>query len=185
MGVSGEEQRACSDAGTRNVDARHWRVCRPGCWPAGQDRTDRRSGAPCWRGAEAKPGMQARPPQPAGPAHRRGVGAGRGVIAPPKPSSLFQVPLLEESGSTPMLAHIAWNWALPGARVGGLWARERPRKGLGAGRVAGRAAGGGRCAHLNTGSRRMSCRCFSANSCRLACGAHMQGAGKGGFDTYS
>ena len=40
--------------------------------------------------------------------------------APPNPSSLFQVPLLEESGSTPMLAHIAWNWALLRGGVGGV-----------------------------------------------------------------
>ena len=44
--------------------------------------------------------------------HPAQPGSSRVFRSPPNPSSLFQVPLLEERGSTPMLAHIAWNWAL-------------------------------------------------------------------------
>lgn len=90
---------------------------------------------------------------------------------PPKPSSLFQVPLLEARGSTPIWAHIAWNWALQGMR---------PEQRRGASSTAatnsaqqihtGACKWGvrwqiqGDAPHLNSGLLRMSDLCRSANS---------------------
>ena len=50
--------------------------------------------------------------RPLSPSGRRQPLRRAGCHSPPKPSSLFQVPLLEASGSTPMWAHMAWNCAL-------------------------------------------------------------------------
>lgn len=53
-----------------------------------------------------RPLIEGRQCRTAGGGHNGSYGS---CDPPPRPSSLFQVPLLEASGSTPAVAHMAWN----------------------------------------------------------------------------